>query len=196
VCEADPGSRGTCNGGIRGWSTDDEILEGTGGAGDVTARELVNALRHHQIRDGVVQRLDLVDLRLHGEILAGVRLRELGIVREVDAVQAIFSEQREAIDDVSRRDVLGELACIHAVLAGDERKQIAETEADLVEVEARNLRVTLVEAALEPVAENGSERLPGADFVENALRAPNAAGREVHGELRRVLVPRADVRAS
>ena len=87
-------------------------------------------------------------------------------------------EQGETVDDVvggDRLDGLSGRLIVLLLLARDERHQLAER--------CDELRLAaFLQTALEPVAEQRTERLPLSHAVEQTRREPDALGREIDGE--------------
>ena len=159
----------------RGGTAGDRVERCTA-ARRVAAHQLVHALRRH----GVGHRIDRVIQRRQRLLQRGV-LRVAGYDAEAVAQQRVAvvrlaaAMQFEAIDDNAHGRVCGRRAIRVVDGRHAPRRDGAEVVDELVGAQ-------VVQTTLEPIPEQRSKRLPGAYAVEQPLRQPHAARRQVDRE--------------
>ena len=157
-----------------------------GGPLVVAEHVLVDGLGQQQVGDGVVgvgepvqlhRQLVALLLRWHDEDL-GRRRREphqlLERVEERRPLGAPAFEERDAVDDVAGGDLVGGGRWSGVGAVRSQRRQPPDRQDVLREAHAQ-----VAHSTLEPVAEQGGERLALGDPVEETERGPHPLGREV-----------------
>ena len=159
-----------------------DSVERRAGPNCIAADELMHALRQRQIRYGIKRVVEPLDLRrqLVAKRTGGRQSgrRKPGRRPEIRVIVK-FAQQHQSIDHIGRRDRLGRARSRHRRTI--KRRHRAQGVDELIEA-------AIVQRSLEPITQQGAERLPGAHAVHQMQSEPRPVRTEVdrHRGLRSV----------